>query len=335
MAIISAGYDGTVDEVQFASMIPKAGASEYGVDLSGDFAVSAVAGQDRTISVAPGKAWGHSVVDAMDINDTRALTAPGSGSRYDMIVIRRDWQPPGGATTIEVIEGGATKVSLPARNTGQMGVIDDQPIALVRVDAGSTTIGEIIDLRCWARNGGVTAKSDLALQYLGVIGAVVEINNIVYRVKPEGTVIESRLDEQDQHFSSLVMAGGMNLKGDEYTTIWNMKAGSGHTQDGITFSGGVGTVNRSGLYEATGQITFPTTTQGGFRAVSLTVNGSLNRTFMDAIPNGPSETLQVWWSGRLNAGDTIALQGYQAIMDWMNLAGTSDLTRWSIRRIGR
>jgi hypothetical protein len=200
MAFTSAGYDGTVDEKQFAGMLSKGGASEYGVDLAGDFAVTAVAGQDRTVSIAPGTAWGHSVVDVMDVNETRALAAPASGSRWDMIVLRRDWQPPGGATTVAVVQGGPSSLTLPGRAMGK-GVIDEQPLALVRVDAGSTTIGQIIDLRCWGRNGGVTAKSELVMQYLGAIGAEVRIGRSTYSlninqdnstswIKSEGTYMK-------------------------------------------------------------------------------------------------------------------------------------------------
>jgi hypothetical protein len=180
MAITSAGYDGTVDEVQMAGMAPKTGTSEYGVEGAGDFAVSAVAGQDRTVSIAPGTAWGHFVKDVSDANITKALTAPSSGSRWDMIVLSRDWQPAGGTTVGKVIEGGSSSNTLPSRLTNP-GVTDDQPLALVRVDAGSTTIGDIIDLRCWGRNGGLTAKNTRVLQYLTAIGSAVEINGTTWQ----------------------------------------------------------------------------------------------------------------------------------------------------------
>lgn len=188
MAIISAGYDGSVDEVQFARMLSKVGASEYGVDKAGDFQVTAVSGQDRTVSVAPGIAWGLSVLDTSDANVTVQLDTISSGSRWDMVVLRRDWQPPGGNTSVAVIKGGSSMV-LPNRNWGNIGVLDDQPLALVQVTAGKTQPTQIIDLRCWARNGGITARHDLARSYLGVLGTVVEINGIVWlhRVGGNGT----------------------------------------------------------------------------------------------------------------------------------------------------
>lgn len=187
MAITSSGYDGSVDEVQMAGMVPKTGASEYGVAGAGDFAVSAVAGQDRTVSIASGTGWGHFILDVSSANETRALAAPASGSRWDMICLHRDWQPVGGATTVKVIQSGSTSTTLPTRDNDP-GVTDDQPLALVRVDAGSTTIGDIIDLRCWGRNGGLTAKDTRALQYLTAIGTSVEIN---------GTTWQRLLDSND------------------------------------------------------------------------------------------------------------------------------------------
>lgn len=188
MAIVSVGYDGTVDETQWANLIGKAGSSEYGVDLAGDFAVTPVAGAERTIRIAPGKAWGHGVLDVMDVEQTIQLDASLSGDRYDMLVLRRDWQPPGGATTLVVIKGSASSVNIPGRNTGNLGVLDDQPIALIRVAAGSTTVSVHGDLRVWGRNGGTTAKDTRALQYLGALGSVVEINGVqwIYRVGSSG-----------------------------------------------------------------------------------------------------------------------------------------------------
>lgn len=333
MAIISAGYDGTVDEVQFAGLVPKAGASEYGVDLAGDFAVTAVAGQDRTVSVAPGKAWGHSVVDVMDANETRALSAPASGSRWDMIVVRRDWQPPGGATTIAVIQGASTSAALPGRNTGQMGVIDDQPIALVRVDSGSTTIGSIIDLRVWARNGGVTAKSDLVLQYLSAAGAVIEINNVVYRVRPTGTVVENYLDEVGaQPYRHFVKYTQTSVPNNQYVNLVGFQVGPGDQGDntGLSYSGGIVTAARSGIYEIYGSVTFI----GGIDADKFAAIWADGKRYRAKL-NGGTGTVHVSRQLYLNAGATVALQAYQNSGGSLTIPSDGDLTYWTIRRIGR
>jgi hypothetical protein len=178
MAIISAGYDGSVDEVQFAQMISKVGTTEYGVSDRGEFRVTAVAGQDRTLNISDGTAWGMGVFDVSDSNVTVQLDPVTSGSRWDLIVLHRDWQPPGGATTVKVIKGGSSMV-IPAR-ANTPGVQDDQPIALVRVQAGSTSIAEIVDLRVWARNGGALARHDLVRSYFKAPGTVLEIFGTIW-----------------------------------------------------------------------------------------------------------------------------------------------------------
>lgn len=219
MAITSSGYDGSVDEQGMAGMVPKTGTSEYGVSGAGDFAVSAVAGQDRTVSIASGTGWGHFILDVSSANETRALAAPASGSRWDMICLHRDWQPVGGATTVKVIQSGSTSTTLPTRDNDP-GVTDDQPLALVRVDAGSTTIGDIIDLRCWGRNGGVYAKSDRVLQYLTAIGTDVTLGRISYtRVVSASNVAEWQRTDSKYAYKTGAKAITFG-KGDEAVEVY-------------------------------------------------------------------------------------------------------------------
>lgn len=184
MAIVSIGYDGTVDETQWAQMVSKVGASEYGVDKAGDFAVSIIAG-DRAIAVSPGTAWGMGVMDTSDSSVNLLLDPVATGSRWDLIVLRRDWTPPGGTTVIAVVKGGSTKQIPNGRNSGTPGVLDDQPIALVRLLAGSTAVQEIIDLRVWGRNGGqLYALHDMVRSYLTSLGTEVNINGALWQYVP-------------------------------------------------------------------------------------------------------------------------------------------------------
>ena len=181
MAIESVGYDGTVDEVQWAKMASRVGTSEYGVDQAGDFAVNVIAG-DRALSVAKGTAWGLGVMDTSDSSINILLPQVTSGYRWDLIVLRRDWLPPNGKTTIETIEGSSTKRIPSGRHAGSPGTRDDQPIALVRIQAGSTAIQEIVDLRVWCRNGGqMQAKSDLARSYANAVGTEINVNGVLWQ----------------------------------------------------------------------------------------------------------------------------------------------------------
>lgn len=180
MAIISVGYDGVINETQWADMIKKVGSCDYGVVDVNDWKVTAVTGADRTISVATGKGWGHGIFDEITANVTLQLDSVSSGSRWDLIVMRRNWTGAGGLSTITKVNGTTAK-EIPASRAIGPGVIDEQPIALVQVTAGQTQPTAIVDLRCWGSNGGLYAKDDLAKGYLNKVGAEVRIGLIVWR----------------------------------------------------------------------------------------------------------------------------------------------------------
>lgn len=175
MAIVSAGYDGTVDETQFAKLL-----NRYSVVGPNDFDATNVAG-DRLITISgstaePSQALGPGLYDsAADLGTFQFAAA--TGTRWDLVVLRRDWQPPGGATSIQIIQGGASK-ALPDREMNP-GVVDDQPLYLQQINGN--LLGERVDLRCWSGPGGVAAKDTLALQYLAVPGAEVRIGQTVWR----------------------------------------------------------------------------------------------------------------------------------------------------------
>lgn len=193
MAIISVGYDGSVNEAQWARLLPLAGSSHYGVEGPTHWKVTARTSVDRGLSISTGSGWGHGVLDTSDtvVNLTGASVS--SGSRWDMVVARRNWGGAGGVTTFALVSGSSNKV-LPARNANP-GVLDDQPLALVQFTAGSTTPGTIIDLRCWSRNGGMTAMDDMALAYLKEPGTSVYIRGITWQceVDTAGNAIWSML----------------------------------------------------------------------------------------------------------------------------------------------
>lgn len=206
MAITSVGYDGTVDEVQWATMVPKVGGYEYGVNGAGDFAVSQVAGT-RMISVAAGLAWGRGVMDVSDTAAVIQLETVATGSRYDLIALRRSWGPAnGGPSEIVVIKGTSSK-AIPSGRQANPGVSDDQPLALVRVQAGSASIPEIIDLRVWGRNGGqLFAKDDLVRSYMNSVGTEICVGSTEWqRIAGANNVAEwiNRGQRNDTGFQSI------------------------------------------------------------------------------------------------------------------------------------
>lgn len=173
MTITSVGYRGTVGEAQWAAMITRVGGVFYAVNDHTSFKVSIGAGT-RTVAIAAGGASCTGIYDTSNAVETKTLAAVSSGTRWDMVVLRRTWATP--VTTLEVIQGGSSK-ALPARNQTS-GVVVDQPLALVRVVAGSTAIQEIVDLRCVAVNGSLLAFDTLARSYLSPVATSVRIGDI-------------------------------------------------------------------------------------------------------------------------------------------------------------
>lgn len=176
MAIISVGYDGAVTESQWSEMIKKIGSAEYGVVGINDWKVTSVTAADRTISIATGKGWGHGIFDENTSAVQIQLDTVSSGSRWDLIVMKRDWTGVGGASTFDKVNGTSVK-EIPVGRTKGPGVIDEQPIALVQVTAGQTAPTGIVDLRAWSGNSGMIANDSLALTYLDSLASQVFINN--------------------------------------------------------------------------------------------------------------------------------------------------------------
>lgn len=185
MAISSVGYGGTVDYPDYGKGVVSG--ARYTLDRGNPFRPSRVTGgADRTVRVTGGTAQGYGIRDTeSDAYVDVQLDPVSSGHRWDEIVLRRDWSAE--TTSLAVIQGGSTR-ALPTRNE-QPGILDDQPIALARVQAGEQYVTDVVDLRCWAGDGGLTAVDTLALAYLDVPGTRVSIGDTIYTyiVLPNGT----------------------------------------------------------------------------------------------------------------------------------------------------
>lgn len=179
---ISNGYDTTptnpYTEEAWATAHPSIGLATYGVRSAGDWKVTGVSGQDRTVSIAAGWGWGNGITDKTFANDTLQLDSIGSGSRWDLIAVRRDWTPTAGVSKFVKVNGGATAV-IPGGRQSNPGGIDDQPLALVQVTAGRTQPTGFIDLRTWSGDGGgFVANHDLVRTFQNKVGTRVWINGV-------------------------------------------------------------------------------------------------------------------------------------------------------------
>lgn len=157
--------------------------ARFTVERANDWRVSALQSIDRGVRVEAGTGSGDAVTDVIHEYETMSLPKPDVAQRYYLIVRRRNWAGDG-TSTLVAIPGSATK-ELPKRSD-RPGDESDQPLALVLVTQKDTTVQEIIDLRCWASNGGVEAADKLALEYLGTPGAAVKIGPAVWRYEMQG-----------------------------------------------------------------------------------------------------------------------------------------------------
>ena len=179
MTITSLGYAGTI--------APHAPWAQYQQSLGHDYMVagvdalkvSVVTGGTRQLSIASGMAGGKGILDTVT-SETVQLPTVASGTNWFLIVLRRTWGLTK-ATTLEVINAGTDPSILPARSMNP-GVVDDQPLALVPLAAGSNTPGAVVDLRVIGTHakGIYLAFDERVLQYMLQPGVHVRIGLTVW-----------------------------------------------------------------------------------------------------------------------------------------------------------
>lgn len=176
MTITSVGYQRAINYAQLGTLLAHAGA-QYSVFGVGAFDVLPGPGT-REVLMQPGRAYGQGIVDESDAVVPLVGNPVSSGSRWDMVVLRRNWID--GTTTPVLIQGGSGSTpSLPARETTP-GALDDQPIALVRFNAGQSQVQDIVGLQVWHGDGGCFASSPLVRDYLTRVGTRLYIADRTY-----------------------------------------------------------------------------------------------------------------------------------------------------------
>lgn len=170
-----------IKETEWAQSAISRGAL-FGVVGKDDFNLTPHPTTPYAVNIGPGKAWGHGVWDDHTGSTTVTSTAPAQGaSRWDMIAIRRDWQPSGGGpSALRSVAGNASQ-ALPAGRENRPGIVADQGLWLVQWQGGQTQPKSIIDLRIWAGSGGVEIAHLLARGFLEQPGAAVKLGTTTYR----------------------------------------------------------------------------------------------------------------------------------------------------------
>jgi hypothetical protein len=206
MTITSVFYDGPVTESQWANASHRVGSSECGVLGGNDWKVTAHPTDALKVNVNTGSGWAHGISDSSNSVVTITCDAIAAGAtRYDLISCYRDWQPSsGGPTTFRKVNGSTAR-TIPASRANSPGTTFDQPLALVKWVGGFSTPQEIVDLRCWAGNGGMVAKDKLALDYLTRLGTRITIDKTAWLSMPASDGTQTWVPEG--------AAGGMSLFG--------------------------------------------------------------------------------------------------------------------------
>lgn len=174
MTISSRFYTGFVDNIEWAESVRRV-PFRYAVGDVDDFRVEIdPTGTRRVKILANGAhAFGGGIEDTADADELFTFDSPGSGSRWELIGLRRTWGATN-ATVIDNVTGTATK-QLPARPMTP-GVEDFQPLALVQITFGEALPTAIVDLRAVADNAGLlVAFDDLARSYLDAPGTILQI----------------------------------------------------------------------------------------------------------------------------------------------------------------
>lgn len=190
MAIHSIGYgpsdenpEGSVDAAEAAVWLPQAGGVQSAVWGDSTSLQATPGSGDRQVQISLGVASGHGIRDVVD-PQTVALAPVASGSRWDLIALRRVWGTP--ESKIVVIQGSEARQLPPVStstgdNAGRQntpGVVADQPLWLARVTAGQSTVQELVDLRVWEGPGGAYAANALVLSYLDRVGTQIRIGDV-------------------------------------------------------------------------------------------------------------------------------------------------------------
>ena len=160
--------------------------ARYWVRADGDLQVTPKTDGTRQVNISVGYGGGCGVVDHLTATKVVTLPTVTSGTRWFLIVARRNWNTGSVGTTFTYIDAGTSASALPTLNVdgvtaGGTG-LDDQPLAMVPLTAGDTVPGTPIDVRVIGASarGILLAKSELALQYQYYAGQVVKIGNTTF-----------------------------------------------------------------------------------------------------------------------------------------------------------
>lgn len=308
MATTSTGYPtpATIDSVNWAKISESLGAA-YSVAGDPDLKVTVTPGVDRTVTIDAGTGWGRGVQDVLSPAVTVQLPVVASGTRWDTVVLRRTWGT--SLTTFVGLTGTATQAVAASRLTNP-GVQDDQLLALVQITAGQQLPTAVIDLRTWSSKV-YRAKSLLAFPN-APLGREVYVDGVRYRRELDAT--QTLVWDADRPaLRSLLRSSAFPVNTSvetPLTTGWTLDSSDAGNAD-ISYSGGVLTVAKAGLYDISVALNFGGINATGSRLVIVRKNGA--RLCGGGVGGHIArEIATVQHRAFLEGGDTLQLAAYQS-----------------------
>lgn len=308
MPITSVGYNGSINETQWAIMAPRL-SMPYWVADTDSLAMSIDKNADRTIKIAPGPFGGQGIMDTLDAEERVQFDPVPSKTRYDLLVARRDWRGEGGTTKFEVIPGGTSK-AIP-NFTRSPGVLDDQLIGLIELKAGQTKPASITDLRGFGLNSRVQILDALALEgYNNHPGMQAQLGREIYNLQVDRTWVRTGLISATTPRYRLRVAKNHKMK--STNTAVTVKGGwstAGDNTMGIVVqSNGMLKVTKAGMYAITYSISrYNSPIKVSDASVTLAIGGVWTHPMFEEHRNSNWQGVEstMFWSGILNAGDVI------------------------------
>lgn len=148
MAWTNWGFDGTINEAQWAELAPLLGNGYIAKDTT-SCVVTAVGGA-RKVSVSTGTLFGDGIVSKSDAVEEVTLTTPANGQWY-VIALKREWAT--NTASLVAVAGATTTTATPTFPPTTLptllsnpGVKTEQPIAWAWCNSANTTV-VVVDMR--------------------------------------------------------------------------------------------------------------------------------------------------------------------------------------------
>lgn len=148
MAWTNWGFDGTINEAQWAQLAPLMGNGYVAKDSAS--CVTTAVGGARKVSVSTGTLFGDGIVSVSDAAEEVTLTTPVNGQWY-VIALKRVWAT--NTANLVAVAGATTSTTTPTAPpstlptlTANPGVDTEQPIAWAWANSANTTV-VVFDMR--------------------------------------------------------------------------------------------------------------------------------------------------------------------------------------------